>query len=486
GHQGYKREVWGLPDLTPPDEALLHMERLLLVTDEHGTLMGLDFQLGAGGPARAATPPPLEQLALSLLCRSMACPMGAGEPRRPRLLAVGDPALHKLLEPLVPRLGVRLTPSPMRGWGPRPTFTFPSMRVRACHVCKRHGFQGRLVPCQQCRAVLYCSERCRKADWSRSPEDVAHRAWCQRMAGYMGRARQLADLPFTFTAEVTSDSFNKEGFLAARGLTQGYWVHESMLVRAPDYGVGLGGTTAWSPQPLQSGWTPYPSDPYAPPGSWQEYYAWRGLPLASPLAVLLTYPLSVYYIITQLTPRHFPDLNILNKQSLKIHILETGPESDMALLFWELSVLLPHMALELLFLGGALPPEADGQQMLLQRTEGQEVRVWPGPPPKAKGGRGGLQMKFCARPLPLLQCPKPDLVIGFNSGFALKDTWLSALPRLQVGAVAFPLSVLYFLPRLGGCSPNLHLPQPVRLFGAEAGVPAGAGEGPSTVWWSLQ
>ncbi|XP_053861452.1 transmembrane 4 L6 family member 5 isoform X8 [Malaclemys terrapin pileata] len=399
-------------------QALVHVERLLLVTDEHGTVMGLDFQLGAGGPPKPSTPPPLEQLALGLLCESMACPMGGGEPRRPRLLAVGDPTLHKSLEPLLPQLGVRLSPDPMRGWGPKPTFTLPSMRVRACHVCKRHGFQGRLVPCQQCRAVLYCSERCRAADWARSPEDAAHRAWCPRMAGYMARARQLADLPFTFAAEVTSDGFNREGFLAARGLTWGYWAHESMLVRAPDYGVGLGGQKDWRPGLLQS-------------GSWREYYAWRGLPLGSPLAALLSYPLSVYYIVTQLVPRHFPELNILNKQSLRIHIVETGKESDMAPLFWELSVLLPHVSLELLFVGGVLPPEADGQQVLLQRTEAQGVRIWPGPAPKAKGGRGGLQLKFCAQPTPLLPGPKPDLVIGFNSGFALKDTWLSALPRLQ-------------------------------------------------------
>ncbi|XP_075763391.1 zinc finger MYND domain-containing protein 15 isoform X3 [Pelodiscus sinensis] len=426
-------------------QALLHMEHLLLVTDEHGTVMGLDFQLGAPPPATAPTP--LEQLALSLLCHSMACPLGAGEPRRPRLLAVGDPALHKSLEPLLPRLGVRLSPGPMRGWGPKPTFTFPSMRVRACHVCKRHSFQGRLVPCQQCRAVLYCSERCRTADWARSPEDASHCSWCQRMAGYMSHARQLADLPFTFTAEVTSDGFNKEGFLASRGLTRGYWAHESMLVRAPDYGVGLGGRKDWRPIPVQSGnpfealrpeggaalspTTPEPPAPRTYFSSWQEYYTWRGLPLGSPLAVLLTYPLSVYYIVTQLAPQHFPELNILNKQSLKIHIVETGKEFHMAPLFWELSVLLPHVALELLFIGGVLPPEADGQQVLLQRTETQEVRVWPGPAPKAKGGRGGLQLKFCVQPSPLLQSPKPDLVIGFNSGFALKDTWLSVLPRLQ-------------------------------------------------------
>lgn len=39
------------------------------------------------------------------------------------------------------------------------------------------------------------------------------------------------------------------------------------------------------------------------PGSWQDYYTWRGLSLDSPTAVLLTYPLTVYYVITHLVPQ---------------------------------------------------------------------------------------------------------------------------------------------------------------------------------------
>lgn len=39
---------------------------------------------------------------------------------------------------------------------------------------------------------------------------------------------------------MTSETFDKERFLGARGLSRGGWAHLSMLVRAPDYGVGLG------------------------------------------------------------------------------------------------------------------------------------------------------------------------------------------------------------------------------------------------------
>lgn len=72
---------------------------------------------------------------------------------------------------------------------------------------------------------------------------------------------------------------------------------------------GEGG--AWPLSPLLYFHRSSPSDhssspptPPFPPASWKEYYQWRGLPLGAPLAVLLTYPLTAYYIITQLAPQH--------------------------------------------------------------------------------------------------------------------------------------------------------------------------------------
>ncbi|XP_059573824.1 zinc finger MYND domain-containing protein 15 isoform X9 [Alligator mississippiensis] len=323
------------PDARPgPGQVLLHVERLLLVTDERGALLGLDFQLAATGAGIEA--PALGERALRLVAHTMAGPLGGGEPRRPRALAVTDAELYRALEPLLqPRLGVKLAPGPLRGWGPAPGLALPPTRVRACHACRRHGFAPRLAACPQCRAVLYCSERCRQ-------RDAGHRAWCQRLGRFVARARELADLPFTFAAETTSDTFDREAFLAGRGLTVGLWTLESLLVRAPDYGVGLGGDHEREPSPPHSGnpleglapegGPPLPIAPTQPPpprtyfSSWAGYYGWRGLGPGCPAAALLSYPLSAYYVLTQLVPRHFPELNILNKRSLKIHVLEAGKE----------------------------------------------------------------------------------------------------------------------------------------------------------------
>ncbi|XP_012515398.1 PREDICTED: zinc finger MYND domain-containing protein 15 isoform X3 [Propithecus coquereli] len=396
------------------EAAPVHLSCLLLVTDEHGTVLGIDLLMdGAQATvSRGSGTENLASRAYALLCHSMACPMGSGDPRKPRQLTVGDAQLHRELESRVPRLGVKLAKTPMRTWGPRPGFTFASLRARTCHVCHRHSFEVKLTPCPQCSAVLYCGEACLRADWRRCPDDVSHRFWCPRLAAFMERAGELASLPFTYTAEVTSETFNKEAFLASRGLTRGYWTQLSMLI-------------------------PGPSTPRHPRGNMPSLSL---LLSGDPYQLLQGDGSALMPPVPPDPPRGIfvPELNIQNKQSLKIHVVEAGKEFDLVMVFWELLVLLPHVALELQFVGDGLPPESDQQHFTLQR-DGPEVSVRPGSGvsarlnsgTKEKGGRKDLQIKVSARPYHLLQGPKPDLVIGFNSGFGLKDTWLSSLPRLQ-------------------------------------------------------
>ncbi|XP_067573034.1 zinc finger MYND domain-containing protein 15 isoform X8 [Pseudorca crassidens] len=391
------------------EAAPLHLSCLLLVTDENGTILGIDLLTdgGQGSAGRGSGTQNLAPRAYALLCHSMACPMGSGDPRKPRKLTVGDAQLHRELENLVPRLKVKLTKTPMRTWGPRPGFTFASLRARNCHVCHRHSFEVKLNPCPQCGAVLYCGEACLQADWKRCPDDVSHRFWCPRLAAFMERAGELATLPFTYTA-------------------------------GDPYQLLQGDGPALMP--------PVPPDPP------------RGL--------------------------FVPELNIQNKQSLKIHVMEAGKEFDLIMVFWELLVLLPHVALELQFVGDSLPPESDQQNFTLQRVraEGGALLFSPNPPAvlpaglcpsdpcllspvlsdaspstktstgfstplqtpqddlevsvrpgsgvsarlssgtKEKGGRRDLQIKVSARPYHLLQGPKPDLVIGHLAELAAPVT----------------------------------------------------------------
>lgn len=77
------------------------------------------------------------------------------------------------------------------------------------------------LPSPQCSAVLYCGEACLQADWRRCPDDVSHRFWCPRLAGFMERTGELASLPFTYTAGIIRRSKWQGGDPGTRSLELG-------------------------------------------------------------------------------------------------------------------------------------------------------------------------------------------------------------------------------------------------------------------------
>ncbi|CAH2272487.1 Hypothetical predicted protein [Pelobates cultripes] len=155
-----------------------------------------------------------------------------------------------------------------------------------------------------------------------------------------------------------------------------------------------------------------------------------------------------------------PELNILKKQSLKIHIIEGRREYESILLFWvsdfspvchvrstrqqtvtdilpwpllypqELTILMPNVSFELVFVGDVLPLEEDKRHFILRRM-GSKVICTDLTSPNQHKGEKGIHVKVHSHSYHSLQASKPDLVIGFNPGFGLNDTWLSTLPRLQ-------------------------------------------------------
>ncbi|KAL2079439.1 hypothetical protein ACEWY4_025183 [Coilia grayii] len=460
-------------DIDPADLARCEGKSVLMVTDASGLPLGFDVlpqgwagALGggeaAGGDGRGAVG--MTQRMVKLIRRCMEAPMSGGLPRRPQTLKVNDRKLHRLLcrsERAYKALCVELSPLALGGWGPvglqpeageqgPPQFSMRWPVACYCHVCKKHSFPSQLKPCVHCKAVLYCSDQCSQADWTRTPEDSSHQHWCHKLAIYMSHTAQLANLPFTFAAEVTQEDFDMEYFLKKNNLESGYWLLWSLLLRSPRYELHTG--MEQSKEPI-SVWLAGHLEPFGPlrvesdtllctaPHNapnlksplvcWQKYFAWRGLSLASPVAVLLSSPLSIYYIITSLVPQDFPELNILKKQSLKIHIIESYREFNSLLVFWELSVLLPQMSFELCFIGERLPPESDEQQYILQKTDGQVSLASLSLSSEQRIDKKSIRVKVYRRAYHMLQGTKPDLVIGFRPAIPLHDLWLSTLPRLQ-------------------------------------------------------
>ncbi|XP_026859571.2 zinc finger MYND domain-containing protein 15 [Electrophorus electricus] len=444
------------------------VDNVLILTNSSGLPLGFDVlpgdwasSLGRGEAGQGEGVMATTQRILELLRSSMKAPMYGGLARRPQTLTVSDKKLHRVLssgEKSLSVLKVALLPEAVGGWvpidvgpetgSPRPrVFNMRWPPTYYCRCCKKHSFLSQLKPCAGCKAVLFCAGCCPGATLPQAALDSGGHHCCKRLSLYMRRGEQLALLPFPYATETTSEDFDVEDFLFKNKLSSGYWLHWSLLVRSPRFQLHS------SLEQSKDLWLSDHSEPYgplkeeanillshiphnspclsAPLVSWSQYMSWRGLSLTSPVSVLLSSALSTYYIITSLVPQDFPEMNILNKQSLKIHIIESYREFHTLMSFWELSVLLPQMTFELSFIGERLPQKSDKQQLFLQKKSGGVSLVNPAVGSEEKADRRSIRIKVYKRAYHMLLGPKPDLVIGFSPAIPLHDLWLSALPRLQ-------------------------------------------------------
>ncbi|PON53761.1 hypothetical protein TorRG33x02_304470 [Trema orientale] len=106
-------------------------------------------------------------------------------------------------------------------------------------------------------------------------------------------------------------------------------------------------------------------EPVSPPSrhlsSWKEYYEWRSIPLDSPVALLLHWPLTIYHASkTGLGSR-------ISEIGQKLHIHYLGPEKELLQLavFAELHALFPGFDVHVELVGPAVPQHRDGERITL-------------------------------------------------------------------------------------------------------------------------
>lgn len=148
---------------------------------------------------------------------------------------------------------------------------------------------------------------------------------------------------------------------------------------------------------------------------WKDYYILRNISFDSPIAFLLSYPLTVYYIVTKMNSHRLSlDLNT----RLRIHYL--GPEKELGQLpMWkELSYLLPQVDLEITMIGPHVP--APMKEATVKFTKNDPFQL------------GSLTIDFVQgfyhewEPL-----EQPDLVIACNAGLATYREWVDTLRLLH-------------------------------------------------------
>lgn len=182
----------------------------------------------------------------------------------------------------------------------------------------------------------------------------------------MKRVDVLNDFPFLFSQEATVQVCEKQesrcSFLDKRGIHRvGMWMHECPC--------GASVASFYCRRSANEGWhLPSSLCPCSDPSvlisedlySWKDYYEWRCIPLDSPVALLLHWPLTVYYA-TQVIgiKRLIPE----GSNVLCIHYL--GPEKELQQLavFGELRALFSGLHVHIDLIGPAIPQQRDGEKI---------------------------------------------------------------------------------------------------------------------------
>ena len=158
---------------------------------------------------------------------------------------------------------------------------------------------------------------------------------------------------------------------------------------------------------------------------WSEYYQLRPIPLSSPVALLLTFPLTLYYAILEYGMVPCKVARMMERP-LRIDIVGVEKELHFLPLFQEAAFLLPDdLKLELVFVVRSdMVPESMRNAQRRERTFnfGSKLDI------RVVSGTYGDSLD------PLFDCGRsgpPDMVMAFNAGLYAYETWRSVVEFLQ-------------------------------------------------------
>ncbi|KAG9439848.1 hypothetical protein H6P81_020013 [Aristolochia fimbriata] len=283
--------------------------------------------------------------------------------------------------------------------------------------------------CGICGAVAYCSRSHQVSHWN------DHEKECRRLEQQMKRVDVLNDFPFTFTVEATQQICEKLltrcSFLMRRGLHEiGMWKLECgcmPLLSSADH------SRVYNDWDLPSIMCPCsePKSPMPKCLSWNDYYNWRCLPLHSPVALLLHWPLTIYESI-QLSRIVVPTSDV----HCRFHILYLGPDKELLQLgiFQELQALL-CCPVHIDFVGPAVPQYRDGEKI---DTNGYAHCSDAGCSCKLpNNGTSRLTMQlwkglYHERHKDVVKDSFPHLIVAPNAGIAAYTSWLPTIELIRM------------------------------------------------------
>ncbi|KAJ4711195.1 zinc finger MYND domain-containing protein 15-like [Melia azedarach] len=294
--------------------------------------------------------------------------------------------------------------------------------------------------CGRCGAVAYCSVSHQISHWN------DHKGECKRLEQQMKCVDVLNNFPFTFSEEATVQVCERQesrcSFFSKRGVHRvGMWMGEcSCGLSAASFDRSRSNNDGWG---LPSIMCPC-SGPSSPLSkhlcSWKGYYEWRNIPLDSPVALLLHWPLTIYYASLV---AGFGSFNSEINNKFCIHYL--GPEKELLQLavFGELRALFPGVQMHMELIGPEIPPHRDGEKIDLCNyahcsdsdcicKSSSEKFSWSACTVRSSSVTLQLHRGFYhERYRDIAKDSFPHLVIAPNAGIAAYSSWSSTIELIK-------------------------------------------------------
>jgi hypothetical protein len=293
--------------------------------------------------------------------------------------------------------------------------------LRQCAVCDKEVLGEQSLCCGQCRAVVYCSSICQKQHWKET-----HKSMCGLYKVMMEKEEELAIKIFMFPCSAEQPC----KWLESLGIHQkGMWRRRCSCYSHCPFGllpVKGGLWDSWGglddeEYPRDSPFHNHLRDGISNPillSGWSEYYNLRSLPLSSPVADILSHPLTVYHILTAL---NISSKNLLLKgKEVILHYLGPEGELDWMPAFAEVGHLLNGLGnIQIVMVGPEVPTNLSGT------TSGIGSRV------RVNLVRGVYQEEAT-------YLPSPHVIVALNCGLDSCVSWVGALDLIKsMGTPAF-------------------------------------------------
>ncbi|KZT32647.1 hypothetical protein SISSUDRAFT_1133057 [Sistotremastrum suecicum HHB10207 ss-3] len=330
----------------------------------------------------------------------------------------------------------------------------PSYKAKwpTSYTCFHCGRQfEKPLRCSACKSAIYCSKQCAKEDWK--PYAAAggggmyegHKDNCAAMKEQMNRLDDFNRISEQFPWVVKNGNYYDAALtlaslkLRGTGSSYGWWaVPPGSAFTAQTYGQAyLQRTNHWNEI---EGWKlPEKEIPWLnfdeskgrnPPktlpdfeDSWTSYYQWRGLPLSSPAALLLHWPLAVYRMLRELG---ITAGSADKRRSLKIFLLGLEKELEHVPIFGELALLFPYCDLQVILFGASV---FNASKNARKGTLAAKPILYECTAPKTLGG-GTIKITMHTKSPyydPAQFKERPDAIIALNAGVTTYPEWFPVI-----------------------------------------------------------